>query len=80
MIFSGFLIVAACVMTFESRDNAAKVVPSTGGYTAPTNHDDSKKAKVKSYLHDTCNFCYFEREVLTFDQSHFKLIRIAKYN
>ena len=27
---AGFLIVAACVMTFEARDNAAKVVPSTG--------------------------------------------------
>ena len=30
-IFSGFLIVAACVMTFEARDNAAKVVPATTG-------------------------------------------------
>ena len=29
LIFLGFLIVAACVMTFEARDSAAKVVPAT---------------------------------------------------
>lgn len=27
-IFTGFIIVAACVMTFEARDSAAKVVPA----------------------------------------------------
>ena len=27
-IFSGFLIVAACVMTFEARDSATKIVPT----------------------------------------------------
>ena len=26
--FSGFLIVAACVMTFEARDSATKIVPT----------------------------------------------------
>jgi hypothetical protein len=26
--FSGFIVVAACVMTFEARDSAAKVVPA----------------------------------------------------
>ena len=29
LFFPGFLIVAACVMTFEARDSAAKVVPAT---------------------------------------------------
>lgn len=34
--FEGFIVVASCVMTFEARDSAAKVVParfkiSTGG-------------------------------------------------
>ena len=27
-LFSGFLIVAACVMTFEARDSATKIVPT----------------------------------------------------
>ena len=27
-VISGFLIVAACVMTFEARDSATKVVPT----------------------------------------------------
>ena len=27
-LISGFLIVAACVMTFEARDSATKVVPT----------------------------------------------------
>lgn len=28
MGFGGFIVVAACVMTFEARDSAAKVVPA----------------------------------------------------
>lgn len=28
MIFPGFIVVAACVMTFEARDSAAKVTPA----------------------------------------------------
>lgn len=28
MLFPGFIVVAACVMTFEQRDNAAKVIPN----------------------------------------------------
>jgi hypothetical protein len=28
VIVSGFIVVAACVMTFEARDSAAKVVPA----------------------------------------------------
>ncbi|KMQ87413.1 transmembrane protein 200a [Lasius niger] len=28
MMFAGFIVVAACVMTFEARDSAAKVVPA----------------------------------------------------
>ena len=46
--FLGFIIVAACVMTFESRDNAAKVVPSSA---APLNHiEDNVNLKVRSSL------------------------------
>jgi hypothetical protein len=26
--FAGFIVVASCVMTFEARDSAAKVVPA----------------------------------------------------
>lgn len=37
--FPGFLIVAACVMTFEARDNAAKVVPATSG----NNNEEERK-------------------------------------
>lgn len=28
MGFGGFIVVASCVMTFEARDSAAKVVPA----------------------------------------------------
>ena len=31
LTISGFLIVAACVMTFEARDSATKVVPTATG-------------------------------------------------
>ena len=27
-LFKGFIVVASCVMTFEARDSAAKVVPA----------------------------------------------------
>ncbi|KAF2347417.1 hypothetical protein FHG87_021830, partial [Trinorchestia longiramus] len=33
--FSGFVIVAACVMTFEARDSAAKIVPARFRKTFP---------------------------------------------
>ena len=44
---SGFLIVAACVMTFEARDSAAKVVPAT-----TTNHveDPANPQKVITFV------------------------------
>ncbi len=37
-LFPGFLIVAACVITFETRDNAAKVAPSTSSFHGSSQH------------------------------------------
>lgn len=45
--FLGFLIVTACVMTFEARDNAAKVVPSTGFSAGEEKKRRNAKLKVK---------------------------------
>ena len=36
--FQGFLMIAACVMTLEARDNAAKIVPATACLESPPNH------------------------------------------
>ena len=46
-LLPGFLIVAACVMTFEARDSAAKVVPATA-----TNHveDPANPQKVITFV------------------------------
>ncbi|XP_042224622.1 uncharacterized protein LOC121868269 [Homarus americanus] len=44
MGFGGFVIVAACVMTFEARDSAAKIVPARFRKTYPerkSNEEDS---------------------------------------
>ena len=47
ILLPGFLIVAACVMTFEARDSAAKVVPATA-----TNHveDPANPQKVITFV------------------------------
>lgn len=49
--FTGFIVVAACVMTFEARDSAAKVVParfklSTGRNPTASSSSGSKKRGV----------------------------------
>lgn len=36
--FQGFLMIAACVMTLEARDNAAKIVPATACLESQPNH------------------------------------------
>ena len=52
----GFLIVASCVMTFESRDNAAKVVPSAL-VSMPSTED---KNRLKVSLGNKCAPYYVE--------------------
>lgn len=48
----GFIVVAACVMTFEARDSAAKVVPTRLKHSASHAHRHSKPSPaVSSKLH-----------------------------
>lgn len=52
MGFGGFIVVAACVMTFEARDSAAKVVParfkSTGSSSCRSNAKTSNSNSSQS--------------------------------
>ena len=45
-LFSGFLIVAACVMTFEARDSATKIVPTAAA---------TQKEQVFLFVKDICS-------------------------
>jgi len=44
-IFPGFIVVAACVMTFEARDSAAKVVPARYRYSQASTLRSSKSQR-----------------------------------
>lgn len=52
MGFGGFIVVAACVMTFEARDSAAKVVParfkSTGSSNVKNSNSNSSQSQRRS--------------------------------
>ncbi|KAH8319297.1 hypothetical protein KR067_003212, partial [Drosophila pandora] len=51
MGFGGFIVVASCVMTFEARDSAAKVVPArlrAGGGGSNKNHSRSNQGSSAS--------------------------------
>ncbi|XP_045608238.1 uncharacterized protein [Procambarus clarkii] len=51
MGFGGFVIVAACVMTFEARDSAAKIVPARFRKTFPERKGNDEDASVR---HSSC--------------------------
>ncbi len=49
LLLPGFLIVAACVITFETRDNAAKVAPTTSSFHGGSLHGSHSARALGSF-------------------------------
>ncbi|XP_059089353.1 uncharacterized protein LOC131885344 [Tigriopus californicus] len=56
----GFLIVAACVMTFEARDNAAKVVPSTNS----AQNEEKAKTRALKFRSSSSQTTFLDRNIV----------------
>ena len=58
--FPGFLIVAACIMIFESRDSAAKIAPVSATMHGPgtENNTQGGPIKVNNKKRKSCFFLY----------------------
>lgn len=59
--FTGFIVVASCVMTFEARDSAAKVVParfkvSTNSRGRPTGESGRRTTSKQIFRKNRVNF------------------------
>ena len=64
MPFAGFLIVAACVMTFEARDNAAKVVPSSGWSEGAEERKSARKLKAVKFRSSASQTTFLDRNIV----------------